>query len=120
MEDGRPRKAMLKYLEKQDYEILDYFDAIDAPIDFVTRRPGGDGICFVSGRVHTGVNHFPTDSDVNRAAMEFEALQWLMAHQDDDSTRDQGISFDVLDMIVFGDDRAFLRHHINALSADGC
>lgn len=63
----------------------------------------------VSARPNSGAGF--GDGRNDREAMELLAVSWLA---ENDFAESVGVRFDKISMIVVGEDRALLRHHINA------
>lgn len=49
--------------------------------------------------------------------MEINAAKWPGQHGDDPENVEVTIRFDSIAMLVIGEDRALLRHHINCLGS---
>ena len=80
-------------------------------IDLVARDPESDDLVFVdvSARPNSGAGF--GDGRNDRETMELLAVSWLV---ENDFAESVGVRFDKISMIVVGEDRALLRHHINA------
>lgn len=106
---SRAREATVKFLERRGYEILD-------------REPEGIGavakddgtIVFVEVRVRDGAERGFDDGPLDRKGFEIAAASWLAGHGE--VGIDMPVRLDVVSLLVFGPDRALLRHHINAAS----
>ena len=96
----RAVKAAARFLEVRGYETLATgwkSPETRGAIDLVARDPESDDLVFV---------------DVSaRPTMELLAVSWLA---ENDFAESVGVRFDKISMIVVGEDRALLRHHINA------
>lgn len=61
----------------------------------------------------------PDDGGVtSRERREIAAATWLFEHADDEGFADLPIRFDSIAMMVIGENRALLRHHINRLGCE--
>lgn len=80
-------------------------------IDLVARDPESDELVFVdvAARKHPGEGFGGWRND--RKSMEALAVSWLAESGFGESV---GVRFDKIGLVVVGEDRALLRHHINA------
>ena len=96
--DTKAMKGIRSYLERRGFEILEEEWAHDG--DFIScqlRQNSGEG--------------FPEEA-LDRDSLERLAAAYLAEHLD---IADCTVRFDVVSMLIFGNDRALLRHHRNAL-----
>lgn len=98
--------AAEKFLVRKGYEVLDSRDGFVVAMD-------DEALAFVKVRVREGDGFCDFDSSKSmRQEFECFALRWLLENKHVDVP----IRFDELAMVVVGDDRALLRHHINCLN----
>lgn len=110
----RAVKAAARFLEVRGYETLATgwkSPETGGTIDLVARDPESDDLVFVdvSARPNSGAGF--GDGRNDRETMELLAVSWLA---ENDFAESVGVRFDKISMIVVGEDRALLRHHINA------
>lgn len=110
----RAVKAAARFLEVRGYETLATgwkSPETRGAIDLVARDPESDDLVFVdvSARPNSGAGF--GDGRNDRETMELLAVSWLA---ENDFAESVGVRFDKISMIVVGEDRALLRHHINA------
>ena len=110
----RAVKAAARFLEVRGYETLATgwkSPETRGAIDLVARDPESDDLVFVdvSARPNSGAGF--GDGSNDRETMELLAVSWLA---ENDFAESVGVRFDKISMIVVGEDRALLRHHINA------
>ena len=110
----RAVEAAARFLEIRGYETLATgWKSPEArgTIDLVARDPESDDLVFVdvSARPNSGAGF--GDGRNDRETMELLAVSWLA---ENDFAESVGVRFDKISMIVVGEDRALLRHHINA------
>ena len=101
-----------KFLECRGFEIVeDGWSSGKLHMDFIARDEGE--LVFVDCKLHgDATGGFPEDKP-DRAACEKAAAAYLMQADVDPCM----IRFDVVSMLVLGNDRAMIRHYRNALSA---
>lgn len=109
--DTRAKKGIRVYLERRDFEILEEGWAHgDDVADFIARDE--DDLVFVHCQItQNGGEGFPEEA-LDRDSLERLAAAWLAEHLDSEDIR---IRFDVVSMLIVGESRALLRHHLNAL-----
>ena len=109
----RARKAAKRYLERIGYDIEETrYECPFGTADIVARD--GNCLVFVEVVTNTVVDHgFPPSvlEPEHVAEREMVAASYLA----DLAESDFPVRFDVVSLLVVGADRAFLRHHINAL-----
>lgn len=111
-------KAAATFLDCRGYEVIDTeWESEDGGyIDVVARDE--DAIVFCDVQARRGVEKgMPEESLGARERMEVNAAKWLGQHGDDPENVDVAIRFDSIVMLVIGEDRALLRHHINCLGS---
>ena len=99
-----------RFLEQRGYEIEG--SALDAewPWGFEVLAKDDDTLVFTYVKVsETNSGQLPKD-DFNRAEAEGHAVEWFTAH---DEARSVSARFDTVCLKLIGENRAFLRHHIN-------
>ena len=109
--DTRATRGIRVYLERRGFEILEDGWAHGGDVaDFIARDV--DDLVFVNCQItQNGGKGFP-EEDADRAALERLAAAYLAEHLDSEDIR---IRFDVVSMLIVGESRALLRHHLNAL-----
>lgn len=109
--DTRATRGIRVYLERRGFEILEDGWAHGGDVaDFIARDE--DDLVFVNCQItQNGGKGFP-EEDADRAALERLAAAYLAEHLDSEDIR---IRFDVVSMLIVGESRALLRHHLNAL-----
>ena len=105
--------AVRTFLERKGYEIVD--EAWQSPegiggIDLVAVDEDGT-LVFVDATVRIGTDGFP-EAHRARGLREALAATWLAGNGDDYA--DTPVRFDEVAMMVVKENRALLRHHINA------
>lgn len=112
---ARGRKAAARFLERRGYEVLDRdWKCRAGIIDLVCMD--GETLVFIQVKVRADATKgFPSDDMILRKHDRFEriATSYLQAFH----LSDMAVRFDVISLLILGPERAFLRHHINAL---GC
>lgn len=109
--ETRAISASAKFIEKRGYEVLTTSNQGAAQIVALDEE-GTLVFCSVQVSVETLGNDLAT-----RAEMEKSAAMYLAEHADE-LEPNFCIRFDVIALHVFADDKALLRHHINAFGAD--
>lgn len=99
--------ATVKFLEHRGYTTVNINDNRPAPIIV---KDEDDTLVFVSVQVSEG--GFESE-ETPREVMESVAAEWLAAHGDE-IEGNTAIRFDVVGVLVVSENRALLRHHINA------
>ena len=101
------------FLEHRGFEIVeDGWESGKVSVDFIARDE--DDLVFVNCNVYGDTGEgFPEDKP-NRAACEKAAAAYLSQNSELEQTM---IRFDIVSMLVLGNDRAMVRHYRNALSA---
>ena len=110
----RAVKAAARFLEIRGYETLATgwkSPETRGTIDLVARDPESDDLVFVDVSARPNSSAGFGDGRNDRETMELLAVSWLA---ENDFAESVGVRFDKISMIVVGEDRALLRHHINA------
>ena len=110
---NRALGAAARYLEYKGYEILERNWPCDAGSIDIIARDEDDVLVFVD--VQTGQGGFPDETGltVNRSLFEALALAYLAEYE----VLDVAVRFDSICIVPVAEDRAFLRHQVNALGA---
>lgn len=105
----RAVKAVARYLELKEYEILDSdWNRQDGGIGIIARED--EEVVFVDIAIKL-TNDGSFEEGTERAGMELLAAKWL---EESELEGNFSIRFDQVSLIVMNEDRAFLRHHIRA------
>lgn len=111
----RGEDAAAKFLERHGYEIIYRNWTCQAgEADIIARD--GDAIVFVEVKTRSNADKgLPEEAITAAKRKKYEkiALSFLKGFEIDD-TDDIQIRFDVVSIVVVSQDRAFVRHHINA------
>lgn len=111
---NRAIQAAEKFVTARGYEILDSENGQqeeDLRYDLVARDE--DAVVFITVKARMGGDSLPEEA-CDRKALEANAASWLKAHAAE-LDGDVHIRFDAISMLVIGEDRALVRHHINCL-----
>ena len=111
---NRAIQAAEKFVTARGYEILDSENGQqeeDLRYDLVARDE--DAVVFITVKARMGGDSLPEEA-TDRKALEAGAAAWLKAHAAE-LDADVHIRFDAISMLVIGEDRALVRHHINCL-----
>jgi putative endonuclease len=106
--------AAARYLAKRDFEVIEKSWSCEAgTIDIIAKDKNSLILCEVISRLDSGEG-FPKEevSKSKREQLEKIALSYLADHDFDEVT----VRFDVIAVVVVGENRALIRHHINAFS----
>lgn len=107
----RARAAAARYLEMRGYEVVCRDWPGDAGVVDIVCRDWDGTLVFVDVQVSCG-GFPPTGGEgAMRALFEAVALAYLAENECEDTT----VRFDSIVVVVVGEDRALLRHHVNAL-----
>ena len=107
----RTKQDVRRYPELKGYEILEdgWYHGGDS-VDFIATDE--DDLVFISCQLRRNSGEgFPKEV-IDRDSLERLAAAYLAEHLD---SGDCTVRFDAVSMLVLGNDRAFLRHHRNAL-----
>lgn len=109
-----------KFLAHRGYEVIEtgWKSERGSAVDIVAKDEDDLVFCDVSARngFERGI---PESNDwASRERREIAAAAWLSEHCDDDTLVDLPIRFDSIAMMVIGENRALVRHHINCLGFD--
>ena len=106
---ARAKEATIRFLKRKNYSILDR-----SPEGFAAVAKDADAVVFVEVRVRDSAERGFDDGPVDRRGFELAAAAWLAEHGEVGA--DLLVRFDVVSLLILGNDRALLRHHINAAS----
>ena len=113
--NDKATEAASRYLSRRGYTVLETAWKCSAgTCDVIAEE--GDTIVFVDVSARRGTDRgFPTERCCagTREHREMIALAWFAEHED---AVDMPVRFDSIAMLVIGDSRAMIRHHINAFS----
>ena len=113
----RGEAAAARYLEHLGYEVLDMnWQCPAGEADIVARD--ADSIVFCEVKTRSSIEKgFPSEAvnEEKRARYEKIALWYLR----DCSLTDMRVRFDVIALVAVADDRALIKHYVNAFS-EGC
>lgn len=109
--DTKAMKGIKSYLERKGFEILEenWAHGGDA-IGFIANEEGD--LVFIGCQLRQNSGEGFPEEALDRDFLERLVAAYLAEHLD---SGDCAIRFDVVSMLILGDDRAFLRHHRNAL-----
>lgn len=110
----RAVSASARYLELRGYEVVEQNwspEGSDESVPLIAYDE--DALVFIDVTVRSGFGGFIPESEIDREAMEILAAKYLA--QIDDEPNFQ-VRFDIISMMVIGESRAMLKHHINAFS----
>lgn len=114
---NRSIRAVQRFLERREYEVMDTWEHQD--FCGVVAKDSDDALVFAQVLCKLADDEgFPKESGVDRGELEVLASDWLRARNKD--SWETPVRFDVVSILVLNEDRAFLRHHINALSQAPC
>ena len=110
----RGEEAAAVYLERRGYDILERnWTCVAGEADLVVTD--GDYLVFVEVKTRTDTEKgFPAEAVTAKKREKYEriAAVFLQNHR----ISDIGVRFDVVSIIAYGADRAFIKHHINAFA----
>jgi len=114
----RGEQAAARYLRLMGYEILERnFVCPAGEADIIARD--GDYLVFVEVKTRTHIEKgMPEEAvDAKKRARYEKIACWFLA---DFEETDIPLRFDVISLVVVGEDRAMLRHHVNAFGQGCC
>ena len=110
----RGEAAAARYLERFGYEILEMNWGCPAgEVDIVARAD--DALVFVEVKTRTSIKKgFPVETvDAEKRARFEKIAMWYLR---DYEFVDIPVRFDIVSLMVVAEDRALIRHYVNALS----
>lgn len=109
--DTKAMKGIKSYLEHRSFEILEENWAHGGDtIDFIACEE--DDLVFIGCQLRQNSGEGFPEEVLDRGSLERLAAAYLAEHLD---SGDCAVRFDVVSMLILGNDRALLRHHRNAL-----
>lgn len=112
--EARGIEAAARFLDHQGYDILEKFPTHQTGWPDIVADDDGT-LVFVKIRIRanaSGGMPCEGDTDTMRESFERAAAEYLAAND----YVDMPLRFDVISLLVIGDDKAMIRHHINALA----
>ena len=112
----RGENAAVRYLEKMGYEILERnWKCQFGEADVIARD--GQTLVFVEVKTRTGISKgFPSESVNAKKRRRYEKIAaWYLKEYDE---VDIPVRFDVVALLVISEDRAFIRHYVNAFGVE--
>jgi len=107
-------QASARYCELKGYEVVEQNwspEGSEESIPLIAYED--DTLVFIDVTARNGFEGFVPESETDREAMEALAARYL-AEADVDANVE--VRFDIISMMVVREDRAMLKHHINAFS----
>ena len=113
--NARAKQGARRYLELKGYEVLEdgWCHGHDS-IDFVAEDEDGT-LVFIDCQLSEDAGAGIPEEKPDRKAFERIAAAYLAASD----TESVEVRYDIVGMLLIGDSRTLLRHHINALSPLG-
>lgn len=115
---SKGEEVAVAFLERRGYGTVDQnWSCSEGTIPIVAKD--GDTVVFTDVKIRASVEGgFPEEpAEVVRAHWELMAALYLREHAGD-YDGDFTIRFDVISILVISEDKAIVRHHINALNQD--
>ncbi len=111
----RGEEAATCFLERREYEILDRnWKCIAGEADIVALQD--DTLCFIEVKTRKDAQKgFPSEEVDTRKRSRYERI--AACYLKDHDYADVRVRFDIIAILVLGEDRAFLRHHLNAFGS---
>lgn len=111
----RGEEAAACFLERREYEILDRnWKCIAGEADIVALQD--DTLCFIEVKTRKDAQKgFPSEAVDTRKRSRYECI--AACYLKDHDYADVRVRFDIIAILVLGEDRAFLRHHLNAFGS---
>lgn len=109
----RAVQAAARFIERKDFDLLEtgWTSPEGTTIDLIAND--ANTLVFIDvTATEYGEGGFE-DGKVSRDDMEIAAAAWLASGLPDGDAR---VRFDIIDMLVVSENRALLRHHVNAFS----
>ena len=111
----RGEEAAAKFLQRRGFEVVERnWKCIAGEADIIALQD--DTLCFVEVKTRSDVQKgFPSEAVNERKRDRYERIAacYLKEHVYDDLR----VRFDVISILVLNNDRAFLRHHVNAFGS---
>ena len=111
----RGEEAAACFLERREYEILDRnWKCIAGEADIVALQD--DTLCFIEVKTRKDAQKgFPSEAVDARKRSRYERI--AACYLKDHDYADVRVRFDIITILVLGENRAFLRHHLNAFGS---
>lgn len=111
----RGEEAATCFLERREYEILDRnWKCIAGEADIIALQD--DTLCFIEVKTRKDAQKgFPSEAVDTRKRSRYERI--AACYLKDHDYADVRVRFDIIAILVLGEDRAFLRHHLNAFGS---
>lgn len=111
----RGEEAATCFLQRREYEILDRnWKCIAGEADIVALQD--DTLCFIEVKTRKDAQKgFPSEAVDMRKRSRYERI--AACYLKDHDYADVRVRFDVIAILVLGEGRAFLRHHLNAFGS---
>lgn len=111
----RGEEAAACFLERREYEILDRnWKCIAGEADIVALQD--DTLCFIEVKTRKDAQKgFPSEAVDTQKRSRYERI--AACYLKDHDYADVRVRFDIIAILVLGEDRAFLRHHLNAFGS---
>lgn len=111
----RGEEAAACFLERREYEILDRnWKCIAGEADIVALQD--DTLCFIEVKTRKDAQKgFPSEAVDTWKRSRYERI--AACYLKDHDYADVRVRFDIIAILVLGEDRAFLRHHLNAFGS---
>ena len=111
----RGEEAAACFLERREYEILDRnWKCIAGEADIVALQD--DTLCFIEVKTRKDAQKgFPSEAVDTRKRSRYERI--AACYLKDHDYADVRVRFDIIAILVLGEDRAFLRRHLNAFGS---
>lgn len=111
----RGEDAAARFLYRRGYDILERnWTCAAGEADIIARD--GEAVVFVEVKTRTSIEKgMPSEAVNQEKRSRYEKIAALFLSQYD--VVDVPVRFDVVSLLVIDDDRALVRHHINAFSA---
>lgn len=106
-------EASARFLTMQGYEILETNWQCEAgEIPIIARKDSE--LCFIEVAIRSNDSALPREVQCNSKRKRFEriAIRYLYTYEETDIK----VRFDEITLLVLGEGRALLRHHINCLN----
>lgn len=112
----RGEDAATRFLRRRGYEIVERnWKCPAGEADIIARD--GDAVVFVEVKTRTSIEKgLPSDAVDQRKRERYEKIAALFLRGFE--AVDVPVRFDVVSLLVIGDDRALIRHHINAFATE--
>lgn len=107
--------AAERFITRKGMNVIDRdFTTDNGTIDLIAQDEDNT-IVFLNVTASAEDKHFPDMDNTERGVIEVLACEWMTAHNNEVQA-DCSLRYDKVDMLIVAQDRAILRHHINAWS----